>query len=772
MAGIELARDRSISSNTDESGMRVKEMSEFGVMGKETSSENKVADQSPIEEVALTVPATDDPTQPVLTIRTWVLGVICCITLAFLNQFFGYRSIALSISSVAAQIVVLPVGRFLAATVPDKKLRIPGTKWGFSLNPGPFSMKEHTLITIFASAGSGGVYAVNIFTIVKAFYHINIDPVAIWMLVITTQMLGFGWAGIFRKLLVESSYMWWPTNLVQVSLFRALHEKDRRPKGGLTRLQFFIIVMACSFAYYVVPNLFFPAISNLSILCYIWKKSVTVQQIGSGIAGLGVGSIGLDWNTIAGFLGTPLATPWFAIANVMAGFLFVVYILTPFLYWNNVYSAKKFPIFDSALYTKHGQPYKVSDIIGKNFQFNEQAYNQYGAIHMTAFFAVTYGVGFATLSATISHVCLFHGREIWQQTRASLKDKSVDVHTRLMKTNYKSVPQWWFIIMLVFMLAVAMVACEGFNKQLQLPWWGILFACAIALAFTLPVGVIQATTNQQPGLNIITEYIIGYVYPGRPLANVAFKTYGYISMVQALAFLQDFKLGHYMKIPPRSMFAVQVLGTAIASTVYFGTAWWLLDTVPNICTHKNSEFTCPGDAVFYSASIIWGLVGPRRVFGNLGIYEKTNWFFLLGAVAPVFVWLIRKKFPNTKWLQYIHTPILIGATGNMPPAKPVNFIMWGMVGFIFNYIVFKRYKNWWVRHNYILSAGLDAGVAFLAILAYFTLQYEEIGINEVGQPDWWGSNGNFADNCKLAGCPIDSTVIVTPGVNDQCPVFN
>jgi hypothetical protein len=33
-------------------------------------------------------------------------------------------------------------------------------------------------------------------------------------------MLGYGWAGIFRKVLVDSPYMWWPSNLVQVSLFR------------------------------------------------------------------------------------------------------------------------------------------------------------------------------------------------------------------------------------------------------------------------------------------------------------------------------------------------------------------------------------------------------------------------------------------------------------------------------------------------------------------------------------------------------------------------
>ena len=63
---------------------------------------------------------------------------------------------------------------------------------------------------------------------------------------------------------------------------------------------------------------------------------------------------------------------------------------------------------------------------------------------------------------------------------------------------------------------------------------------------------------QIPGLNAITEYMMGLIYPGRPIANVSFKVYGYMSMNQAVSFLNDFKLGHYVKIPPRSMFLVQV----------------------------------------------------------------------------------------------------------------------------------------------------------------------------------------------------------------------
>lgn len=91
-----------------------------------------------------------------------------------------------------------------------------------------------------------------------------------------------------------------------------------------------------------------------------------------------------------------------------------------------------------------------------------------------------------------------------------------------------------------------------------------------AFVYIIPIGMIQAITNQQVGLNVITELIIGYALPGRPVAMMMFKTWGYITMAQALTFTSDFKLGHYMKIPPRPMFWGQVVATIIAGTVQLG----------------------------------------------------------------------------------------------------------------------------------------------------------------------------------------------------------
>jgi hypothetical protein len=33
-------------------------------------------------------------------------------------------------------------------------------------------------------------------------------------------VLGYGWAGLMRKYVVEPAHMWWPASLVQVSLMR------------------------------------------------------------------------------------------------------------------------------------------------------------------------------------------------------------------------------------------------------------------------------------------------------------------------------------------------------------------------------------------------------------------------------------------------------------------------------------------------------------------------------------------------------------------------
>jgi OPT family oligopeptide transporter len=170
--------ERGLSSGKEEEGI---------VGGEEEES-------SPVEEVRLTVPSTDDPSLPVWTFRMWSIGLLSCALLSFLNQFFSYRSEPLIVTQITVQVASLPVGHFMARVLPRTRYRAPrllgGGEW--SLNPGPFNMKEHVLISIFANAGfafgNGNAYAVGIVNIIRAFYGRHISFFTGWLLVITTQV--------------------------------------------------------------------------------------------------------------------------------------------------------------------------------------------------------------------------------------------------------------------------------------------------------------------------------------------------------------------------------------------------------------------------------------------------------------------------------------------------------------------------------------------------------------------------------------------------------
>ncbi|KAL3627276.1 Oligopeptide transporter 3 [Castilleja foliolosa] len=711
-------------------------MSSNSAATKPTSGEDATAEERcSVEEVALVVPETDDPNLPVMTFRAWVLGLASCTVLIFLNTFFIFRTQPLSISAILMQIAVLPIGKFMAATLPKKQYTLFG-RWRFSLNPGPFNIKEHVIITVMAncgvSMGGGDAYSIGAITVMKAYYKQKLNFLCALLIVLTTQIVGYGWAGMFRKYLVDPVEMWWPSNLAQVSLFRALHEREHK-SNGMTRMRFFLICMTASFIYYLFPGYLFQILTFFSWVCWVWPRSITAQQIGSGYHGLGVGAFTLDWAGISAYHGSPLF---------------------------DTFDARKFPIFSNQLFTSSGHKYDTTKILTPQFDLNISAYERYSKLYLSPLFALSIGSGFARFTATLTHVALFHGSDIWKQSKSAVKNVKLDIHAKLMK-SYKQVPGWWFLVLLAASIALSILMSFVWKDDVQLPWWGMLFAFGLAWIVTLPIGVIQATTNQQPGYDIIAQFIIGYILPGKPIANLLFKIYGRISTIHALSFLADLKLGHYMKIPPRTMFMAQLVGTLVTGTANLGVAWWMLERIDNICDvealHPESPWTCPKFRVTFDASVIWGLIGPERLFGPGGMYCNLVWLFLVGAVLPVPVWVLSKIFPDKKWIPLINIPVISYGFAGMPPATPTNIASWIITGTIFNYFVFKYRKTWWQRYNYVLSAALDAGTAFMGVLLFFALQ------NNGKNVKWWGSE---PDHCPLASCPT------APGIMVQgCPVF-
>ena len=108
-------------------------------------------EQSPYEEVATTVSNHDDPSLLCFTFRSFTLGILFTCILSFVNQFFSFRTSPLNIGMLLSQLLAYPIGMLSAATLPTRTFQPFGKRWKFSLNPGPFTIKEHCIIAAMAS---------------------------------------------------------------------------------------------------------------------------------------------------------------------------------------------------------------------------------------------------------------------------------------------------------------------------------------------------------------------------------------------------------------------------------------------------------------------------------------------------------------------------------------------------------------------------------------------------------------------------------------------
>ncbi len=146
------------------------------------------------------------------------------------------------------------------------------------------------------------------------------------MLILSTQAMGFGLAGVMRRFLVWPAAMVWPSNLITTTVMYSLHDhspSDPAATNGwrIGRYRFFLLVALLTFTYEWIPQVMAQFLQYFLFICWIAPNNIVVNQVFGGQTGLGLIPISFDWNTITGFLGSPLQTPTFAILNVGAGLL-------------------------------------------------------------------------------------------------------------------------------------------------------------------------------------------------------------------------------------------------------------------------------------------------------------------------------------------------------------------------------------------------------------------------------------------------------------------
>jgi hypothetical protein len=68
-------------------------------------------------------------------------------------------------------------------------------------------------------------------------------------------MIGFGVAGLCRRILVWPASLIWPQNLMLCTLLNTLHaEDDEGEGGGISRFRYFLYVFVAAFCWYFLPG--------------------------------------------------------------------------------------------------------------------------------------------------------------------------------------------------------------------------------------------------------------------------------------------------------------------------------------------------------------------------------------------------------------------------------------------------------------------------------------------------------------------------------------
>ncbi|KAI8903204.1 OPT oligopeptide transporter protein-domain-containing protein [Gorgonomyces haynaldii] len=687
-------------------------------------------------------PQTDDPNTPAFTFRAVFLGCLWAVFLATANVLFSFRTNSFVIPTGLAQLLSYPMGVFLAWILPK----------GF-LNPGPFSIKEHVLIFIIAGSAGGLPYGVDNVVMQHGKNFIN-DP-AVNMgnslaFVTASQLIGYGLAGICRRFLVKPAAMLWPGVLPNVALFTALNKVetagDKTEKYSQTRYSYFFMVFFMIFVFQFFPSLLATSLSTVSLLC-LFTTNRTARFLGSGssFGGIGILAWSFDWTQISVY--APIAVPFYATANLVGGAIIWNWIVTPIFYYTNSFgnpflvSANRMysdnttaPILNSNhIYSKDGErvfvkrpdpenPSKADKyyLLANDFSMDQEKYEAFKPFYLTEAFAGAYLLSFVTIAASISHVILWYGADIKVQFRQALRQTSTaeglkDTHNVLMEA-YPDLPEWIYAAWLAVFTVLSVVVCE--ITPFHMPWWATLLATFMAIVFTIPIGIIQAVTGSQIGLNVITEFVIGLISPGQTIYMATFKSFGYNVMIQALNLVSDLKLGHYMHISPYAMVTAQLIGTVIG--ILFNTvgALYIMDSLQSPKIFVDDLWLAQGYNTFLNAAGIWGSIGPARFFGSGTPYFSLNLGFLAGFILPVIPWLLNKYYPNNFW-HLINVPLL--AFNNTVPGELGALLPALLIG-LYTQFFLKRYRTeWFNKYNYVLAIALDSGAA-IAVLVITILQ--------------------------------------------------
>ncbi|PMD32926.1 OPT superfamily oligopeptide transporter [Hyaloscypha variabilis F] len=704
----------------------------------------------------------DDPTLPTLTFRYFVLTLLFVIPGAFLSQMSHYRTNSAPYSIFFVQICANYAGQAMARFIPPVQVNIPFTSRGFNLNPGPFSVKEHVLITISAASGATYNLAFTPVSIASLYFNETINPaIAIffmWSVVVT----GYSFAAISRQfLLYDPQYPWFQA-LCQTALFETQKNQREHPsRTSRKQMIVFFSVLAAVILWQFLPEYAFPMLGSMAFLCWVAPENATANFIGAGFGGMGFMNLSFDWANVSslGNNGSLFLTPYWTQVVIFMAFVINCWFLIPWAKFGNLGSYKH-GLMSNHVLMANGTKYPLVDLLTPQSTLNETVYEELGPLYLGTQMLWGMFFDYASYTSALAWAGLF----AWPTIKATVikiraRNKSPNGESinfqyndqlNILMRAYKEVPMWWYIALssASFVSITAMVA----SGHLYIPYWTYLIALATGAIMVTPLGWLYALSNYQLPIGTTNELLYGLMINAvnghkNPTGATIYSSVAGDAWYRAQLMLQDQKIGHYMHIPPRATFFSQVFGATIGIPVNYAVIRWVLNTKRDYLTgaveDPSHQWTGQTVASALSSSVQYVLVGPRKLFQE-PIFRVLPYGFLAGLIVPLIIFLLHRTFPHSKLKFHLwNTTIFFSSLSNFYGNISSGYLSQFIGSFVVMYWAYRYRYKLWAKYNYILAAAFDAGFNFNMLLIFLFFGSGKV----ISMPYWWGNNAVSSERC-------------------------
>lgn len=681
-----------------------------------------------------TVPLSDDPSIPVFTFRYFVLSVLFIAPGAFIGTMNSFRTTLAAYSIFFVQFASHYLGKRLAAVLPDKQIDLKLFK--FSLNPGPWSIKETALITITANSGATGNLATN--AIALADIHFN-DKVSAWIAIpfmFAIVFIGYAYAAISKGLLLYDPEYIWPQALMQTTILQT--QNSTGTELGRKQIRILVAVLIFMTLWQLLPEFIFPMTSSIAILCYMAPRNKVLNFVGSGLGGMGFMNFTLDWSNITSSI---LIYPYWIQVIQFVAFVVCCWVLIPLVKFTDV--VPSYGLMSNSVFLQNGEKYPTNELLTADLKFNATAYEQLGPAKLGAQRVWNIFFDYAAYVSGAVWVVLF-GYEKFSSAykHLKLKIKYTD-RLNVMARAYEEIPTSWYYIMFGISFGTLMVIFT--SGHMFMPWWCCIIGLMLGGLIVTPLSWLYAISNFQLPIGTFNELFYGYLVQSRDVHPASGSVFGSIAgdaWYRAQYHLECLKLGFYIHLPPKSVFLAQIFGEVIGIPINYGALRWVLSSkreyLVGHLVDPLHQWTGQDIESVHTNAIQYVVLGPSRLFHN---YTYLPVGFLVGLVCPIVLFRLHKRYPQAGfnlWNTTVFFSSMSKFYGNISTGGLSKF-----VGATVAMFYFFRYKhNVWRNYNYVVAAAMDTGYN-LSVLIVFCIT----AFTVVKMPHWFGNNSQSVERC-------------------------